>query len=286
MKISGTLRGAALMTVAAAVFAGEALVLRWLTARGVPVGLQLAARTTGQFVWVLPIVLANGPRVFRTTRVPMHLGRAASSLTCWGLYYLSLSMLDLASATALSFTNVMFTALLAGPLLGEKVDALRWTAAAIGFAGIVVMLRPGGGADMAGAAVALLSALAWCGITLTSRSLTLTDRTPTIMAWVGVTTFLGALPVAIIAWKPLEAVDALVLCGTALVTPSLIYLTTEALRYGEASAISPLQYLRLPMLALGGWLIWNEVPDGWTWAGAALILAGSLLVTVVEARRR
>jgi drug/metabolite transporter (DMT)-like permease len=285
MKSSENLRGAVLMAIAAAIFALEALVLRWLTARGVPVGLQLAARTAGQLVWVAPIVMAMGPRVFRTRRLPMHLARGASSLTCWGLYYLSLTMLDLATATALSFTAVMITALLAGPMLGERVGAWRWAAAVIGFAGILVMLRPGGGADPLGAAVAIASAVAWCGITLTSRSLTLTDTTATIMAWVGLTTFLGALPVAFLAWTPIGLVDAVVLATIALVTPSLIWLTTEALRHGEASAIAPLQYLRLPLLALAGWLAWGEAPDGWAWLGMAAILAGALLVTVVEARR-
>jgi drug/metabolite transporter (DMT)-like permease len=286
MRASGTLRGAALMTVAAAIFALEAVVLRWLSARGVPVGVQLAARTTGQLLWVLPIVLAMGPRVFRTRRLPMHLGRAASSLICWGLYYLSLTMLDLATATALSFTNVMITAVLAGPLLGERVGAWRWAAAVIGFAGIVVMLRPGGGADPLGAVVALASAAAWCGITMTSRSLTRTDTTATIMAWVGLLTFCGALPLAFLAWQPIALSDLAVLAAIAMVTPSLIWLTTEALRHGEASAIAPLQYLRLPVLAAAGWLVWGEVPDGWAWAGTAAILSGALLVTVVEARRR
>ncbi|WP_256370441.1 DMT family transporter [Roseomonas sp. AR75] len=286
MRSSDTLRGAALMAAAAAIFALEAVVLRYLSARGVPVGVQLFARTAGQLLWVLPIMLAMGPRVFRTQRLPMHLARGASSLTCWGLYYLSLTMLDLATATALSFTAVMITAVLAGPVLGERVGAWRWAAAVIGFAGIVLMLRPGGGADPLGAVVAIASAVAWCGITLTSRSLTHTDMTATIMAWVGLTTFLGALPVAILTWKPMALADAAVLAAIALVTPSLIWLTTEALRIGEASAIAPLQYLRLPVLALAGWLVWGEAPDAWSWVGTAAILAGALLVTVMEARRR
>jgi drug/metabolite transporter (DMT)-like permease len=283
---AGNLRGAALMAVSAVIFACEAVVLRWLSSRGVPVEMQLAARAFGQLMWTVPTLRGRGLGVFRTKRVPMHLMRGLSSVTCWGLYYYSLTLLDLATATALSFTHVVFTTLLAGPVLGERVDRWRWAGALIGMAGILVMLRPGGGADPFGAAVAIASALAWCGISLTSRSLTRTDGTPTIMAWVGLITFMGALPLAIIAWRPIPGFEMMVLAGISLVTPSLVWLVTEALRSGEASAVAPLQYLRLPLLALAGWLVWSEAPDLLGWVGAAVILAGAVLVTITEARRR
>jgi drug/metabolite transporter (DMT)-like permease len=166
------------------------------------------------------------------------------------------------------------------------VDRWRWAGALVGLAGIAIMLRPGGGVDLLGAAAGLGGAIAWCGITLTSRSLTRTDSTATILAWVGLITFAGALPFAIAAWAPIGAVEWAVLIGGALVTPSIIWLVTESLRAGDASAVSPLQYLRLPLLALAGWVVWGEVPDAWGWIGAAVILAGALLVTVTEARRR
>ena len=280
------LRGAAFMAAAAFIFAIEALVLRWLTMRGVPVEVQVAARAAGQVAWMMPVLLAQGPRVFRTRRAPMHILRGLSSLSCWWLYYASVARLELATASALSFTNVVFTTLLAGPLLGERVGAWRWTGALVGMAGIVVMLRPGGGVDLIGAAAGLGGAIAWCGITLTSRSLTRTDGTATIIAWVGLITFSGSLPFAILAWVPLGAVEWTVMVAAGLVTPSIIWLVTEALRAGEASAVTPLQYLRLPLLAAAGWFAFGEAPDMWGWIGAVIILAGALIVTVTEARRR
>jgi drug/metabolite transporter (DMT)-like permease len=280
------LRGAALMAAAAVVFTIEALVIRWLTARGVPIQVQVAARACGQLCWVLPVIAAHGPLVFRSRRAPMHIFRGLCSVVCWWLYFLSVARLELATATALSFTNVMFTALLAGPLLGERVDAWRWAGAVIGMAGIVVMLRPGGGAEMVGALAGIGSAISWCGITLSSRSLTRTDRTATILAWVGLITFAAALPPAILAWVPIGGVELLVMIVGALVTPSIIWLVTEALRAGEASAVTPMQYLRLPLLAAAGWFAYGETPDAWAWIGAAVILAGALIVTVAEARRR
>lgn len=280
------LRGAALMSAAALVFVFEALTLRWLTARGVPVPVQVAARSAGQFVWVLPLILKTGFAVFRSARVPLHILRGCASLATWGFYYGSLARLDLATASALSFTNVVFTSMLAGPVLGERVDAWRWAGAVIGLAGIAVMLRPGGEADALGAAMGLAGAIAWCGITLTSRKLTATDSTPTILAWVGLVTFCGSIPFAVAAWATPGPLEWAVMIGSALLTPGIIWLVTEALRAGEASAVVPFQYLRLPLFAAAGWLLYGEVPDAWSWAGAAVILAGTATVTIAELRRR
>jgi drug/metabolite transporter (DMT)-like permease len=284
--MSGNLRGAALMSAAAVVFAAEALAIRWMTARGIPIEVQVAGRAGGQLLWVLPIILANGTDVFRTSRFPMHLLRGLASIVTWGLYYVSFTLLDPATATVLSFTNVIVTALLAGPVLGERVDAWRWGGAIAGLAGMAVMLRPGGNVDPLGAATAIGAAIAWCGITLTSRSLTRTDRTATIMAWVGVMTFAAAAPFAVMAWVPLSWADLAILAAVGLVSPSIVYLVTEALRAGEASAVAPFQYLRLVFVALVAWAVWGEAPDAWGWLGAAIILAGALVVTVAEARRR
>lgn len=286
MNQQDNLRGAALMAAAGFVFAAEVLAIRVMTERGIPIEMQLWARAGGQLLWVLPAVLAAGVGVFRTRRLAMHLLRGLASLITWGLYYLSFTRLDLATGTVLSFTNVMFTTLLAGPLLRERVDRWRWAGTLVGFAGVAVMLRPGAQVDALGAAAALGAALAWCGVTLTSRSLTRTESTRTVLAWVGLVTFAGVTPFALLAWVPLGLVDWLVLLGLALFAPAIIWLVTEALRAGEASAIAPFQYLRLVVVAVAGWLIFGEVPDTAGWIGAGVILSGALLVTVAEARRR
>ncbi len=274
------------MAAAALVFAAEALAIRWMTSRGIPVEMQLLARCGGQFLWVVPALLSQGFGVYRTQRLAMHLLRGLASLVTWALYYVSLIRLDLATGTVLSFTNVVFTTLLAGPVLKERVDGWRWAGAISGLVGVAVMLRPGGGVDALGAAAALGAAVAWCGITLTSRSLTRTESTATVVGWVGVVTMAGVLPFAVVAWVPLGLGDWLILATVGLVAPSIVWLVTEALRAGEASAIAPLQYLRLVFVAAAAWLLFGEAPDAWAWLGAAVILGGAVVVTVAEARRR
>ncbi|WP_240790161.1 DMT family transporter [Roseomonas sp. HF4] len=284
--VSGNLRGGALMAAAAVLFAAEALAIRLMTERGIPVEVQVFFRSLGQLFWVAPLVAATGLVVFRTTRPGLHLLRGASSLLTWGFYYASFGPLDLATATVLSFTNVMFTTLLAGPVLGERVDRWRWAGTIAGFVGVAVMLRPGTTISALGVGLAVASAVFWCGITLSSRVLAQIDRNTTIMAWVGLVTTAGSAPFAAMAWVPLGLVDLLILLTVAGFAPGIIWLITSAYRYGEASAIAPFQYLRLIVVAGFGWAIFHEVPDGWTWPGAAVILAGALVITVAEARRR
>ena len=284
--LSGNLRGAILMALTSVIFACEALCVRWMNDRGIPTSTQLFFRALGQLVWVLPVILSAGLAVFHTRRLGMHLLRGACSALTWGLYFLSFRYLDLATATVLSFTNVMFTTILAGPLLRERVDAARWIGTLAGLAGVAVMLRPGTDIPLMGAVTALAAALAWCGITLTSRSLSRSESTKTIIAWVGVVTSACTLPLAILGWQPVGPGDLAILVMFGLSTPGIIWLITEALRAGEASAVAPFQYLRLVVITGFGWVLFGEVPDGWTWLGAAIILSGAEVITISEARRR
>ncbi len=284
--VSGNLRGGALMAAAAVLFAAEALAIRLMTARGIPIEVQVFFRAAGQLLWVAPVIARSGLAVFGTQRAGLHLLRGGASLLTWGFYFASFAWLDLATATVLSFTNVMFTTLLARPVLGERVDGWRWAGTIAGFIGVAVMLRPGTAVSMVGVALALASALTWCGITLSSRALALTERNTTIMAWVGLVTTAGAAPFAVVGWAPLGAADVLILLAVAGFAPGIIWLITSAFRYGEASALAPFQYLRLIFVAGFGWVFFHETPDGWTWAGAAVILAGAVVVTMAEMRRR
>jgi drug/metabolite transporter (DMT)-like permease len=284
MKRSGNLRGAAFMAAAACVFAFEAMLVRAMIARGIPIEIQVMARALGQALWTLPFLATRGMAIFATRRAPLHVLRGLCSAATWGLYYWSFAYLDLATATVLSFTNVMFTTLLAQPLLGERVGFARWAGTLAGFAGVAVMLRPGAEVSLPGAVIAIAAALAWCGITLTTRRLTSTDSTPTILAWLAVVTVLLVAPFAIRAWQPLDWLDVLWLLGFTTICPAIIVLVTEALRAGEASAVTPFQYLRLIIIGALGWFIHAEVPDGWAFLGAGFILIGALIITVAEAR--
>ena len=214
-RLPGNLRGALLMSLAAMLFAGEALAIRYMNERGIPTAMQLFARSFGQLLWVMPLLLQAGLSVFQTDRRGLHILRGAASLLTWGFYFLSFVFLDLATATVLSFTNVMFTTLLAGPILKEVISKARWIGTLAGFLGVVLMLRPGAEISFIGVVLALASAASWCGITLTSRMLAQTERNETVLAWVGLVTSLGMLPFAISAFTPPGLFDAFFLLAFA-----------------------------------------------------------------------
>ena len=146
-QVPDNLRAAGLMACAALVFAVEAVLVRLMLARGIPVTTQVLVRALGQVAWMLPYLISAGAGLFRTQRAALHLFRGLCSVLTWAFYYLSFVTLDLATATVLSFTNVMFTTLLARPVLGERVGPARWAGTLAGFLGVAVMLRPGAQVD-------------------------------------------------------------------------------------------------------------------------------------------
>lgn len=285
-RVPDNLRAMGLMACAALVFAVEAALVRVMLARGIPVTTQVAVRALGQAAWVMPYLIAAGVGLFRTQRAGLHLFRGLCSVLTWAFYYLSFVTLDLATATVLSFTNVMFTTLLARPVLGEQVGAARWAGTLAGFVGVAVMLRPEAQVDPWGAGAAVLAATAWCGITLSTRRLARTDGLGTILAWLSVVTVAAAMPAAWWGWRPLDGGDLLWLLLFGSVTPAIIWFMTRALTLGEASAVAPFQYLRLIVIVALGWWLYGEVPDGWAFVGAGFILGGAVVITVAEARRR
>jgi drug/metabolite transporter (DMT)-like permease len=152
-----------------------------LLANTVPVTTIMLARSGGQILYVAPLLARRGTILLRTSRPILHLARGLFSLICWGLYYWSFQRLDLATATVLSFTSVMFVTALARPVLGEVVRWRRWTATIVGLLGVVLVARPLEAGLNPAVLVGLASALFGAGIVLTTKRLSATERTDTIM---------------------------------------------------------------------------------------------------------
>lgn len=277
---------AALLALAAAFCFNLETVFVKLMGGAVPVATIVLVRAIGQVAFTLPALHGSGLALLRTNRLGLHLLRGALSLISWAAYYLSFQYLDLASATVISFTSVMFVTALAGPVLGEIVRWRRWSATLIGFAGVVMVARPGSGdaADAWVFAAALLSALCGAGIVLSTKMLARSERTQTIMVYIGIVTTLGALPFALpgLAWHGWTQAGWLV--AMAISGPAGMFLWISALRIADASALAPVSYTRL-IFALGlGYLLFREIPHGWTLAGAAVVVASALYITYREAK--
>jgi drug/metabolite transporter (DMT)-like permease len=279
--VSRTTRAVLLCIAAVFVFNLETVFIKWV--EGVPLATMVLARALGQMLWILPELLRD-PGLPRTRHLGMALFRGLLSAVSWYTYYLSYAGLPLATATVLSFTTVLFVTALAGPVLGERVGWRRWTAAAVGFAGVVAIVRPGVvevGWPVGGA---IFSALMGAAIVLTTKTLARSERTGTIMFWIGAVSVAVSLPVALpgLEWMGWRNFGLLVAAGIA--GPMAMHLWINALRMADASFLAPISYTRLVFAAGFGIALFGEVPDVWLGIGSALILGSALYITRREAK--
>jgi drug/metabolite transporter (DMT)-like permease len=273
---------AALAVAAALMFTLESLVVKALS--DVPLATVVLARALGQLLWTAPALLHDPAGVIRTRTLPLQIFRGLLSAVSWYMYFTSFIGLPLAAATVLSFTAVLFVTALAGPLLGERVGWRRWSATLVGFAGVMVILRPGALPLDWSVAAAIGSALLGAVIMLTTKMLARSERTETIMFYIGIVSVTVALPIALpgLAWPGWGAAGMLVLVG--LCGPFAMHLWINALRMADASVLAPISYVRLLFAASFGVALFGEVPDWGLGVGGVLIIGSTLYITRREAR--
>ena len=153
---------------------------------GVPLATVVLARALGQFVFTAPLLVRDPVKLVTTRHLKLNLLRGALSGVSWFMYFTAFAHLPLAIATVLSFTAVLFVTALAGPILGEKVGWRRWSATLVGFAGVLVILRPGAAAFDPAALVVLAAAMFFSVQITTTKFLTGRNSTLTILFWMNV----------------------------------------------------------------------------------------------------
>ncbi len=279
---SPVLRAVALTIAAAFLLNIESAIVK-LLGHAVPVAMIVAARAVAQIVWVAPALARHGRRPFRTARPWLHVLRGLLSVASWGAYYYAFQELPMATATVLSFTSIMWTTALAPLVLGEKVGWRRWSATLIGFAGVLLILRPGTLPLTLATFAALGSAIGGAGIVLTTKKLAATESTETIMLYIGLVTTAVALPVAVLDWAWLPPLHFLALLVMAALGVTGMYFWITALRLADASLLSPVNYIRLVFATILGMALFHESPDAFTMTGAALIVASAIYITRREA---
>ena len=193
---------------------------------------------------------------------------------CW---LSALTLIPLAQVISIEFTMPIWTAILAVTFLGERMGPWKTTAVVLGLVGVVIIVRPFGGAISTGQLIALVAAMGYASSVILVKSLTRTDRVLVIMFWMVVIQSTLGLGPALAVWHwPSAATWGLLLvigfCGT-----YSHYCLTQALLHADATIVVPMDFLRVPLAALTGWLIYSERIDLLTAAGAALILGGNLL---------
>jgi drug/metabolite transporter (DMT)-like permease len=287
-KLSPNHRGALWMIAASLGFTVNSALVKALSAdhhgaAGLDVFQIAFARALFSFALVVPFLLRAGAGALRTRHPGLHGIRAfagAAAMVC-GFY--AVGRLQLADFTALSFTQPLFVTVLAVILLGEVVRWRRWLATAVGFLGVLVMVRPGASAFDPAALVALASvagiAIAVCMV----KRLPAGESHATMLAYFCLMSLAITVVPAVIWWTPPSAQQWLLLAGVGSLGVASQAMIIRAYRSGEASFVAPFDYLKLILAGVIGFAVFDEVPGPWTLVGAAVIVGAALYIARREA---
>jgi len=256
---------------------------KWLGASYNPLQiLFLRALIALPFVTALALWL-GGRRVLRTTHPGLHLTRGAINVVSACCFYLGLQALPLAEATAIAFAAPLFVTALSVLILKERVDGKRWLAVLAGFAGVLIVVRPGTQAQAA-TLLPLTTALLYAVMMITARGINRAEGMLTTTFYI----VLGQLVCSAIGlpwvWRAPAMEDLPYFGGVALFSTLGLALITQGFRIGPASVVAPFDYTGLVWATILGWIFWREAPDAYAYLGAVFIAGSGVYIAVREAR--
>ena len=279
--LTPNLIGAGWMLASAVCFTAMTTLIKYLGA-GYSPALQTFYRQLAGVLVLAPMIIPDWRRALSTTRPWILLFRSAAGTLATILSFYAYQALPLADANALSFTRALWLTPIAVLTLGERLTPLRIGATVVGFAGVLLMLAPGGHgavhgvsfglAQFAALASAFLFALTVAGMKVMTR-----DHSPfTILVWAAVLGLVFSIPPALFAWRwphPLDLV-LLAVMGVLGVATQACYI--KGMQVGDAAAMAPIDYTRLVFAVGAGFLLFHEIPGLRTLAGAAIVIAATL----------
>lgn len=275
--MTGALLSFSAMAVSVRGLSGSLTVMEILALRAA-LGLAILA--------ALAAVRADLRTLIYSKQLPLHVFRNTVHLGAQYVWALSLLLLPFATVFSLEFTAPAWTLLLAWLVLGEHMTTSRVGAVVLGLLGVLVIVRPGLATFQPAALLVLTAALGFAITQITTKKLTRTDTAFAIVFWMSAI----QLPLAYIASDPLFAtklgvsqLPAILGIGTSGLTSH--YCMTQAFRAGDASMVMPLDFMRIPLIAVIGWWFYGEALDVFVFLGAGLIITGILWNLRSEARQ-
>lgn len=282
---NNTLRGIGFMLIAVSVWATMMILVKALSAEYTSFQI-LFIRTLVGLVLLAPMLRRGGFSTLKTQRLKLHLGRAVFAYFGMLGLFIGLGAIPIAEVVSLSFTQPIFIFLLAAVLLGEKFNRVRLVAILGGFAGVLILLRPGFTEIGFGAAVVLGGAISYACSNVCIKKLMTTENVTSTTIWVNILMCpLAGIPAAFY-WVTPTLPDLVLLAGVGLTGTAGIWFITRAYAAADMSAVVPFDFLRLPIVATAGWLWFGETTDVWTISGAVVIFASTYALARSEARRR
>ena len=231
---------------------------------------------------VLPWFVQGGLAPLKTRRLGLHGLRAAINTYAMLAFFTALSITPLTAVTALGFTAPVFATVFAILVFGERVGLRRWSAIAFGFAGTLVVLRPGFQDIGLGPILALSSSLAWAFVLLIIKELGRTDTSVTITAYMQLIMTPLSLVAALFVWRTPELWQIPWLIGIGLAGGSGQLLMAQALRQAETNVVMPFDFCKLVWVTIRGYWGFSELPDAFTWVGGAMIFASAAYIAYRE----
>ncbi len=241
-------------------------------------------RSVFGLIFLLPIILKGWDfSDLRVKRPKLHIIRGALSAMNTLAWFTAIAIMPLGEAVALNFTSPLFATLLAAIFLGEAVRARRWTATIVGFIGVLIVVRPGGETVQLGAILALGSALSIAVNVLLIRVMSQEDSTRAIVTTFNLAIVFFTLIPAMVVWTWPSPLMWAVTFAVGVTTTVAHLMLTKAMSLAEASAIVPLEFIRLPLAVLIGFVWFSEILDGWTILGATIIGCSAVYIARREA---
>lgn len=231
---------------------------------------------------LITAVIAAGPglRSVRTQRMPAHLLRAGVGLAAMACFFASIMVLPLAESTAIGFTIPIFATILGALVLREPTGPWRWGAVLAGFAGVLIVTRPGSGGAIPlwAAGVGLTGCLLTANVSILLRSMGRTESTGTTVFWFSI---LSLPPLGLLYLFQAQTHPPLAwayLFGIGFLGGAAQFAMTASLRWAPVSVVVPMDYSSLLYATLLGWLLFGALPAASTWAGAPVIIASGLVI--------
>ena len=231
---------------------------------------------------MLPVMLLSGLDSFKTDRVPLHVARSVLLACGIALYCQGLAIAPIAVVTTLNFTIPLFTLVMARVFLKETVDATRWIGTLAGFAGVMVVMRPGGAAFNPAWLVVLLGACAFAALDVLNKVFVGKESFWAMIFYTALfTTVISAVP-ALGAWVVPTTAQLGLLAILGAGANVLLFCLLKSFSLVDASALAPFRYTELMWSAAVGFLVFGEIPAVSTLIGAAVIIPSTLYVVWAE----
>lgn len=280
--------GIGYMLMAVSLFGCMDVLVKWL-GNGYPTLQIMFCRSLFAMLPTLLMVLRD-PAGFGALRSRQPLGHVSRSLLGLGAmfgFFHAFTFLPLADVTAISFSAPVFIAVLSVVLLRETVGWHRWSAIAVGFIGMLVILRPGAGMLQSGALVVVAATAFYALAMIQIRILARTERAVTITFWFTLSLLLLTGVTMPWVWvMPRSELDLLLLAMVGLLGGTAQLLMTRAYSIAPAAVVAPFDYTHLVWAVLFGWYLWGDFPDLQTWAGCGIVVASGLYILYRETVKR